>query len=599
MVQFVEYSRILINDLILSRQITATQLSYAMLMHTTDHSTFFNTLCSEGWISNQYIIDSFARISGFEIADLEQGYEVLDYSKIIEYCKVGYAFCYDRATDQTVIVVCEVDSLEYLQDRPEEIKLIYKSDFYCLIDKTFSAINTAHAKYNVDFLSKKACAKNVRYIRTLSIMTILYVLCLGVVTDVMHVLNHMIYFSQNALKALLFFSSASLEKQVAGSTRDSIKPATMYPVYTILVPLYHEASAVIPLITHLQQMMYPKSKLDIKLVVECDDSETLNAIRSVELPYNFHVIEVPCSFPRTKPKALNYAMQYARGEYVVIYDAEDRPDVDQLAKALTIFQQSPTQLACLQAKLNYYNRDENMLTKLFSIEYSLWFEFLLPGLSKNELPVPLGGTSNHFRIDALRQVGEWDPYDVTEDADLGLRLHSHGYRADVIDSYTMEEATVSVKAWVRQRARWVKGFIQVFCVYLQCTNLKNMISHPAECASVWIFVGFSSYTFLMTPWLLITGIFMSSIPLYWLVIINLIFSASYMLSVAFIIIQRRRQRVRCFSAQDWLAFVLWPLYFILHTIAAYMAVFELIVSPFQWNKTTHNISQCSSSAMTM
>ena len=194
------------------------------------------------------------------------------------------------------------------------------------------------------------------------------------------------------------------------------------PVYTVLVPLYREPGSVPQLVAALTRLDYPADRLDIKLVLEADDEDTFAAIQNLDLPVQFEVLRVPALAPRTKPKACNYALASARGAHVVIYDAEDIPDTDQLRKAAAAFRLAGPQLACLQARLNYYNPRENWLTRQFTLEYSMWFDWLLPGLQALGLPIPLGGTSNHFRTCILRQLGGWDAYNVTEDADLGLRL---------------------------------------------------------------------------------------------------------------------------------------------------------------------------------
>ncbi|CAF1409727.1 unnamed protein product, partial [Didymodactylos carnosus] len=190
-------------------------------------------------------------------------------------------------------------------------------------------------------------------------------------------------------------------------------------IYTILLPLYKEANKLKSLINYITNLDYPKNKLDVKIIVESDDLSMVHENILYTLPSYMHLIKVPFSLPRTKPKALNYAMQYCKGKYVVIYDAEDRPAFDQLLKAVIEFDRLPEEYVCLQAKLTFYNENENLLTKLFNIEYCIWFEYLLTGLSLMSLPVLLGGTSNHFKLDILQKVGFWDAYNVTEDADLG------------------------------------------------------------------------------------------------------------------------------------------------------------------------------------
>ena len=178
---------------------------------------------------------------------------------------------------------------------------------------------------------------------------------------------------------------------------------------------------------------YPAAKLDIKLVLEEDDAETIAAAKALRLDGRFEILCVPSSPLRTKPRACNYALNFVRGAYVVVYDAEDRPEADQLKKVVVAFRTARRDVACFQARLNVYNANDNWLTRMFALEYASWFDFLLPGLNRLGIPIPLGGTSNHFRTEILRQVFGWDAFNVTEDADLGLRLAQQDYRAILID----------------------------------------------------------------------------------------------------------------------------------------------------------------------
>ncbi len=201
------------------------------------------------------------------------------------------------------------------------------------------------------------------------------------------------------------------------------------PVYTVLVPLFRETRVLPQLISALQKLNYPAEKLDIKLILEQTDTVMQRKVASLRLPATMEVIVVPASHPQTKPKALNYALPFARGQLLTIYDAEDIPEPMQLRMAAAAFTKLPHQIACLQAELTFYNPNENWLTRQFSLEYAVLFKLVLPALAINHLPLPLGGTSNHFRIDVLRQVGGWDPYNVTEDADIGIRLARYGFYA--------------------------------------------------------------------------------------------------------------------------------------------------------------------------
>ena len=230
------------------------------------------------------------------------------------------------------------------------------------------------------------------------------------------------------------------------------------PIYTIIVPLYHEAPVVAKLVNALRQIDYPREKLDIKLMLEIDDAETRAEVAKLRLHAPFEIIAPPRAGPQTKPRALAAALPFARGSLVTIYDAEDEPEPRQLRDAVAAFAVGPPELACVQAKLSIDNPADGWFSKQFAAEYAGQFDVFLPALAKMDLPIPLGGTSNHFRADALRHTGGWDPFNVTEDADLGMRLARYGYRIGVIDSTTWEEAPVGYTQWLRQRTRWFKGW---------------------------------------------------------------------------------------------------------------------------------------------
>jgi hypothetical protein len=242
------------------------------------------------------------------------------------------------------------------------------------------------------------------------------------------------------------------------------------PVYSVLVPLYREAGMLPGLAQALQSLDYPRAKLEVLLVLEATDLDTQAALLRLGLPPCFRTVLVPDGPPHTKPKALNYALHLARGEYVVVYDAEDRPQPDQLRRALAAFAASPPDTGCVQARLNIYNPRDSWLTRQFTVEYSALFDAILPALSRLGLPVPLGGPSNHFRRETLAAVGGWDPFNVTEDADLGFRLARRGWRTTVVRSTTWEEAPAGFRSWFRQRTRWLKGWSHAL-PYHRCLRL--------------------------------------------------------------------------------------------------------------------------------
>jgi cellulose synthase/poly-beta-1,6-N-acetylglucosamine synthase-like glycosyltransferase len=366
------------------------------------------------------------------------------------------------------------------------------------------------------------------------------------------------------------------------------------PIYTILVPLYKEPEVLPILINAIDNMDYPKTKLDVKLLLEEDDEETIKVVRSQELPAHFKPIIVPNSKPKGKPKACNYGLIQAEGEYVVIYDAEDIPDPNQLKMAVLGFRKAGEKVACIQAKLNYFNRDQNLLTRWFTTEYSMWFDLFIPGLDASNCPIPLGGTSNHFRTAHLKQLGAWDPYNVTEDADLGVRLFKAGGKTAVIDSTTYEEANCEVYNWIRQRSRWVKGYMQTWLVHMRhpIKLIREIGLYPFF--SFNMVVGGTFFGFLMNPiywfitaiwfttqWTLIQEVFPR--PIFYLGCLAL-----YVGNFAFMY----TNVAGCMRRQyyDMVKYALIsPLYWALMSVGAWKGFIQLLYKPSYWEKTKHGL----------
>lgn len=407
---------------------------------------------------------------------------------------------------------------------------------------------------------------------------------------------------------LRFFSCAytyvalkKSKKTVSQASHPALHPARL-PVYTVLVPIFREHTVLPDLIQALLRLDYPRAKLDIKLIFESCDTETLNCAKRLAVPDSFEFIIVPDSHPRTKPKALNYAMQFAKGDYIVIYDAEDQPEPDQLLKAIKTFRTTPKEVACLQAQLNFYNASENWLTKQFSIEYASLFNGLLPTLQFLKFPIPLGGTSNHFRMSALERVGRWDAFNVTEDADLGIRLYRAGYRCEMLDSVTYEEATCSLIAWTKQRTRWLKGWMQTYAVHMRSPlkllrqlgvigffgfhvilggMILSALIHPIFLATL-IYLSVSVFMFgSEVPYIT----FLSDHTLGLISIFNITFGYMSVMLLSVIVLTRKRiQGLRRHIMTMWV-------YWILISIAAYRAIFQWIRAPFLWEKTTHGVTR--------
>lgn len=373
------------------------------------------------------------------------------------------------------------------------------------------------------------------------------------------------------------------------------------PIYTIHLPVYKEDKLIKKLIWNLQSLDYPREKLDIKLLIEEDDDKTLNAVRDLNFPAIFDVVVVPFHMPKTKPKACNYGLHFSRGKYLTIYDAEDIPDTDQLKKVIVLFEKLPAHYICIQCALNYFNRNENFLTRMFTLEYSYWFDYMLPGLDTLDIPIPLGGTSNHFKLDKLIELGGWDPFNVTEDADLGVRAYAKGYKVSIINSTTYEEANNEPFNWIRQRSRWIKGYMQSYLVHMrnpyklyQKIGLKGFLGFN-------FFIGATPLTFLIYPVLLMIFVcyvvfdfvFIKALFPNWVLFIaifNLIVGNVLMVYINMMaVFKRRYYELILFALAN-------PIYWLLHSISAYKGLYQLIVKPFYWEKTNHGLSKVNNAA---
>jgi glycosyltransferase XagB len=370
-------------------------------------------------------------------------------------------------------------------------------------------------------------------------------------------------------------------------------PDDQLPVYSVLVPLFDEPAVVRDLVKALTALDYPTSKVDVTLILEEVDLTTKLALLALPLPHNFRLVVVPDGLPRTKPKALNYAMQMARGDYVVVYDAEDRPEPDQLRKAVAVFRDGPVDLACVQAKLNLYNPRDSWLSRQFTVEYSALFDAILPALAWLRLPVPLGGTSNHFPRALLDAIGGWDPFNVTEDADLGIRLARLGYSTAIVDSTTWEEAPVTWRQWLPQRTRWLKGWYQTYLVHNRRPRQLLRDLGWYKLLGFHMFLGGVILSTLIHPlfYLLLLlhmlGGDMFALPV--LVQAPMIWVASmltlglgYGSAIAVGVIAGRRRGHGLGRAALFM-----PLYWLLVSVAAYRALWQLWRDPFLWEKTRH------------
>jgi glycosyltransferase XagB len=382
---------------------------------------------------------------------------------------------------------------------------------------------------------------------------------------------------------------AHIEQTLIEGTPDD---SPVYKTYTVIIPLYQEAEVMGQIYSAMTSLRYPKDKLRFIITVERYDEETKSALRQYNFPEHFQILELPDVKPKTKPKALNVALKEVTSEYLVIYDAEIVPDPDQLKKAAWAFHQH-SELAAFQTRLDHYNPEHNIITSLFNSEFSAYYDILLPGLKTMNVPFPLSGHSVHFKVKALQDAGGWDPYNVTEDVDLGVRLWRFGYRYGVLDSLSSEEATTSLSTWIKQRTRWMKGFLQTAIVHLRSPRTLMR-----ELGGLWTFVAFVFIVPASTIFNLLNLLFIA-LTLVWIIWEPVIIQGFYTGPILYItyftticgvfismyislyaLYHRKRYSIVQYA-------YLSPLYWGLLSVAALRAMYQLFTNPTSWEKTRH------------
>ena len=367
------------------------------------------------------------------------------------------------------------------------------------------------------------------------------------------------------------------------------------PVFSIIIPLYQEAAVINQIIAGMSAIDYPKDKIDLTITLEEYDHETIDAIKAANPPAWFKTLILPDVKPKTKPKALNVAFPHLTGEFMVIYDAEIVPDADQLKKAYLAFRKH-ADVACLQVQLDHYNAYENWVTKLFNAEFSFYYDLFLPGLQKLGIPLPLSGHSSLYRTDVIREIGAWDPYNVTEDAELGMRLYRRGYKTEILQTRSLEEATNTVGTWVGQRTRWIKGFIQTTLVVM-----RHPLRFKQELGSWWKFIGF----LIVIP----GSVFVNLLNLfYWILLLAWIFTKAeairaffpgpilYVSVFSFLVGNFLFTYLNLVGAFRRGRFelvkycLLSPIYWLMLAYASVRAAIEIVFKPHHWSKTKHGVN---------
>jgi len=373
------------------------------------------------------------------------------------------------------------------------------------------------------------------------------------------------------------------------------------PCVSVMIPLFHEPEIADALITRLENLTYPKPLLDIVLVLEAADEITRTALQRIQLPSWIKVVVVPdAKGLTTKPRAMNYALDFCRGTIIGVWDAEDTPEPDQIEKVAARFNEAAPNVVCLQGMLDYYNARQNWISRCFTIEYATWWRVVLPGMARLGFVIPLGGTTLFFRRKALEKLGRWDAHNVTEDADLGVRLARYGYVTELIPTVTYEEANCRPWRWVRQRSRWLKGFMITYCVHMRDPkSLMRDLGFKRFMGLQMIFLAtFSQFAFAPVLWSFWVTIFGYTHPIQNVLGETAILALIVLFFIAEILTITMGMTAVCApNRRHLMKWVLtMPLYFTLGTLASYKALYEMIVTPFYWDKTEHGVSKKSKSS---
>lgn len=485
-------------------------------------------------------------------------------------------------------------------DDTEEI-LTTRAQFIRSVEYVFArelereAVST-HAKKRPDESAKRVLSRS----QVASLLLLLAAVIGGISWTGLPLLHTLILISSAVyvgVIAVRFFASASgnLDSIVVNVSPEEAEQSSAIdlPVYTILLPLYREPAAVSQLVQGVKRLDYPAHKLDVIVLLEEDDLQTQAVLKDARIPAHWTVLHVPVGYPRTKARACNYGLHFARGTYCVVYDAEDVPDRDQLRKTVAAFARASSATMCFQSLLRYTGTNRNVLTRLFSMEYHYLFDFMTPGLYAMSLPVPIAGSSNHFNTDKLRALGAWDAYNTTEHIDLGIRIAVESQSVGVLRSTTYEDANGAIWNWIRQRTRRLKGQLHTFLIYNRnpVRTLRNL--GLRGWLGFMLFVGGTPLVYLTAPvlWTVVVLGLLARAGTLLPVITPLVMYLSVtslmlgnVLSVYMLMLgsfHRRQYRLIPYA-------LLTPAYQILHSLAAWRAVWQLIRQPHFWDKTDHD-----------
>jgi len=589
------------------------QLFYAITALSKWDTCLADVLISKGWMTEEALLPYLAHHYHAPLENLEQAppdfrlLSLLDPNFCVKYAIVPWI----TEDDQIVYATSRpqhFEKIEYLLPggkNGKRIVLVKECDLLDVITRVFKSSLVEHCEARV--APDESCRQWAGASKSGSQSMILCLLALvifiwnfpltGLVAIGVLILTTQILATCMKIAAFVHCHKAAPPAHNEASSHIlGGEPLPKQPKISVLVPLFNETEIAQALLRRLSALTYPKALLDVILVLEEKDKQTKEILAHSNLPQWMRVVEVPeGSGLTTKPRAMNYALDFCKGDIIGIWDAEDAPAPDQLEQVADHFAHATPDVACLQGILDYYNPKTNWLSRCFTLEYSMWFRTIIRGMSRLGAAVPLGGTTLFLKRDAIEAIGGWDAHNVTEDADLGIRLYRYGYRTDLISTVTQEEANCRLRPWIKQRSRWLKGYMVTYLVHMRRPKklfielgLRRFLGFNA------IFLSTLSQ-FLLAPliwsfWLLTFGAQMqwiAPVPSPIIYAVSILFFCIMLLDMTLAALSLRGQNRRWLMG--W-ALTL-PFYFTLATLGAYKALYELFVSPFYWDKTAHGQTQ--------
>ncbi|CUJ92046.1 N-glycosyltransferase [Ruegeria denitrificans] len=582
--------------------ITRSQLDEALFLQSWQRAPLGEILVAEGWVNRQDILGALSEQTGLQIADLNTSPLSPKICQIqpVDFWLAHNVIPWQRLGPILLVATARPDLFPAVRKSLEGTGytvmpvLAAADQIDATIARIFASPLAKAAEARVDL--EQSCRSWIPRSRTGPALALIGLAGLfaafptiGLAVLVAAAVISLILFMCLRLAGLLAFVWQSLKHRPDFRPPD---PPHASPFVSIMVPLYREREIADALICRLRRLTYPKALLDVILVLEETDEVTRATLAQVDLPSWIRTVEVPeLNGLTTKPRAMNYALDFCRGDILGVWDAEDAPQPDQIERVVRHFAQADEDVVCLQGVLDYYNPRTNWRSRCFTIEYNSWFRVILQGIARLGLVVPLGGTTFFFRRDKLLELGGWDAHNVTEDADLGVRLSRAGYRTEMVDTTTFEEANFRAWPWVRQRSRWLKGFMVTYLVHMRAPLrlLRDL--------GAFRFLGFQAFflgtigQFLLAPvlwmfWLTSFGLTSPLDPILsdtvLLVLIGLFLCAEITnAAISALAVSARERRFLL----PWVLTM--PLYFPMGILAAYKALWELVLNPFFWDKTQH------------